>query len=174
MSATTPFLGLAGHARAERERNIIRPDAEDNSQADQMPPRRTTHETAQYEESIESLMRMFLTSQTAFMDAQAARVQAQAHPNGEKWDRRVQTGVLCGTLLFSAVWWTRGTQGSVEQTLALHEYKQQQQAQQIQTLTDRVQSSEYIFAKLQQNLAASFGIQIDPQTGEVRRIRKER
>lgn len=146
------YPAIVGTAQPEPPKII----ANDTSETEPMPPRRTTQETAQYDESIESLMKAFLISQTA-----------QAKPqNGNRWTGWIQTGVICGMLLVSGTSRFTTSESDLKQDLAVTKIKGESQAAALAVATDRIQSLEYIWARMTNQMAA-LGIQIDPKTGEV-------
>lgn len=173
-SSATDFLDLP-NVRPADKRNIVRVVESDSSEGDKsMPPRRTGERAVYDSDSIEGLMRMFLTSQTAFMDAQAARVQAQAQDGNGYGKKALYLPIMAAVLIsmvpsaFNAVWWTRGTERDTAATIMNHQNEIIRLREDLKEVRDTQATEKTWNEKMRNNLAA-MGIIVDPVTAEAKR-----
>jgi len=95
--------------------------------------------------------------------------------NGDKWDKRLQTIFIAGSLLFSVAWWTRGTErdtmaSMTELRLELKSTHEEaaRNKNAADATADEVKYLKTWNEKLRNNMAA-MGWAIDPVTAEIRR-----
>jgi hypothetical protein len=122
-------------------------------------PRRTGETAAFDADGIEGLMRLFIQSQIRAEERNATTLETIANVRPGRLQAWAPTLLTAGLLIFSGVWWTRGTERDV--AADVKSLKETVQTQGLELATMRTWNE-----RVRLNLAAE-GISIDPETGRL-------